>query len=290
MKTALLPWSGFSEVSQDGQSITLRRFSGNFPLPSHATQSWLADNTSRIRTGAVVDVETTGLDRKNDAVIEIGIRKFRYDGVTGEIQDPGRPLSQEISELTGLTDEDLRGKKIDWQRVNELLSKVDLVVAHNASFDRPFIDRHAESSRNRLWACSFRQVDWDTKGFPSSKLEILCLYHGFFTNAHRAQNDVDALLCLLSFQDRKSGKSYLHELVSRADQPYIKVIAAGSPFESKDLLKTRGYRWDANARVWQKMILSSQLDAEVSWLEASVYRGGFRGVTQEIPALDNFKE
>jgi DNA polymerase-3 subunit epsilon len=70
----------------------------------------------------------------------------------------------------------------------------------------------------------------------------------------------------------------------------VKVIAASSPFESKDLLKARGYRWDPAARVWQRLIISSQLGDEVNWLESSVYRGTFRGLTEEIPALDNFKE
>jgi DNA polymerase-3 subunit epsilon len=82
----------------------------------------------------------------------------------------------------------------------------------------------------------------------------------------------------------------LHELLEKADQPYVKVVAASSPFESKDLLKARGYRWDPIARVWQRLILSSQLTEEVSWLESSVYRGTFRGITEEIPALNNFKE
>jgi DNA polymerase-3 subunit epsilon len=294
------PWAGFAELSEDGNTVKLRRFNGQFPMPAYATAQWLEENQGRLRKGAVVDVETTGLDRRNDLVIELGLRRFEYDPVSGDVvrigesltglQDPGRSLSPEITRLTGLTDQDLRGQVIDWNRVNELLADVDVIVAHNASFDRPFFDRFAEKSRNKLWACSFKQVGWDEKGFASSKLELLCLFHGYFTAAHRALNDVDALLCLLSFQCKHSGKSYFHELLQKADQPYVKVVAASSPFESKDLLKARGYRWDPQARVWQRLILSAQLADEVSWLESSVYRGIFRGLTEEIPALDNFKD
>lgn len=294
------PWAGFAELSEDGNTVKLRRFNGHFPLPSYATEQWCAENQGRLKKGAVVDVETTGLDRRNDLVIELGLRRFEYDPETGDVvrigesltglQDPGRPLSPEISRLTGLTDADLKGQSIDWQRVNELLADVDVIVAHNAAFDRPFFDRFAEKSRNKLWACSFKQISWDEKGFASSKLELLCLFHGYFTAAHRALNDVDALLCLLSFHCKREGKAYFHELLQRADQPYVKVVAASSPFESKDLLKARGYRWDPQARVWQRLILSAQLADEVSWLESSVYRGIFRGLTEEIPALDNFKE
>ncbi len=299
-KNTHLPWAGFTEVSDDGNAVTLRRFNGQFPLPSHVTPQWYEENQHRLKKGAVVDVETTGLDRKNDWVIELGLRRFEYDPSTGEIvrigeslnalQDPGRPLSAEIIQLTGLTDADLKDQSIDWKKVDQLLSDVDVIVAHNASFDRPFFDRFAEQSRKRLWACSFRQVDWNEKGFASAKLELLCLFHGYFTAAHRALNDVDALLCLLSFKCRKTGETYFQELLDRADKPYVKVVAASSPFESKDLLKARGYRWDPLARVWQRLILSSQLTEEVGWLESSVYRGKFRGITEEIPALDNFKE
>jgi DNA polymerase-3 subunit epsilon len=294
------PWAGFADFSSDGDSITLRRFNGQFAMPSHVTPEWLSANSKRLKKAAVVDVETTGLDRKNDLVIELGLRKFQYDPEAGEIvsigeslsalQDPGRPLSPEIIELTGLTDGDLKGQKIDWQKVDSLLADVDVVIAHNASFDRPFFDRFARESRQKLWACSLRQINWDAKGFPSAKLEILCLYHGYFTAAHRALNDVDALVCLLTFKDAAKNDTYLNELLKRADQPYVKVVAASSPFESKDLLKARGYRWDPLARVWQRLIVSSQLTDEVSWLESSVYRGTFRGITEEIPALDNFKE
>jgi DNA polymerase-3 subunit epsilon len=297
---SLFAMNGFAEVSGDGNAVTLRRFDGRFPLPAYATEQWLAENQNRLRRGAVVDVETTGLDRKNDTVIELGLRRFEYDPKTGDVvrigesltglQDPGHPLSPEITRLTGLTDADLKGQSIDWKKADQLLSDVDVVIAHNASFDRPFFDRFTEQSRRRLWACSFRQVDWDDKGFASAKLELLCLFHGYFTSAHRALNDVDALLCLLSLKCQTSGKAYLHELLEKADQPYVKVVAASSPFESKDLLKARGYRWDPIARVWQRLILSSQLTEEVSWLESSVYRGTFRGITEEIPALNNFKE
>jgi DNA polymerase-3 subunit epsilon len=294
------PWSGFAELSDDGNTVLLRRFNGQFPLPAYATEQWYNENKCRLRKGVSVDVETTGLDRKHDLVIELGLRRFDYDPITGDIvrigesltglQDPGRPLNPEISRLTGLTDQDLKGQTIDWKRVDQLLSDVDVIVAHNASFDRPFFDRFAEQSRQKLWACSFRQVAWDEKGFASSKLELLCLFHGYFTAAHRALNDVDALVCLLSFKCKQSGQSYFQELLQRADRPYVKVVAASSPFESKDLLKARGYRWDPESRVWQRLILSSQLTEEVSWLESSVYRGTFRGITEEIPALDNFKE
>lgn len=294
-----LPWTGLSEIAADASWVTLRRFQGEIPTPAFATSEWLEAHASELRHGIVIDVETTGLDRRTDTVIELGMRPFRFVAQSGQIveigqpftalQDPGRPLSSEISELTGLTDEMLAGKAIDWEQADQLIAKAEIVIAHNAGFDRPFIDRQSPASRTKLWACSYRQINWSDKNLPSSKLEILCHYHGFFTAAHRAQNDVDALLLLLSLSDRTSQKPYLSELIARADQPYFKVIATGSPFESKDLLKSRGYRWDGSAKVWQKEVIRSELEPEVAWLASSIYRGTFRGTTLEIPVMNNFK-
>lgn len=295
----LLPWTGLAEIDPNGSYVILRRFTGKIPTPDFATSDWLQANQASLRKGLVIDVETTGLDRKTDTVIELGMRPFSFIAKTGEVvslgeqftalQDPGRPLDPEISALTGITDADLAGKSIAWDQADALIAQADVVIAHNAGFDRPFIDRQSPASRSKLWACSYRQIDWSEKNLPSSKLEILCHYHGFFTAAHRAQNDVDALLLLLSLTDRTCNQPYLKELISRADQPYVRVIAAGSPFETKDLLKGRGYRWDGAARVWQKDVISSELKLEVEWLEASIYRGTFRGTTLEIPVLNNFK-
>ena len=67
--------------------------------------------------GIAIDVETTGLTHSDDRIIELALRRFRYDrnGVITNIdrpyswlEDPGRPLQPEIVRLTGLTDTDLK--------------------------------------------------------------------------------------------------------------------------------------------------------------------------------------
>jgi DNA polymerase-3 subunit epsilon len=59
--------------------------------------------------------------------------------------------------------------------------------------------------------------------------------------------------------------------------------AFGSPFETKDKLKARGYRWDAEARVWYTAVKSAEaLDAEAEWLKAEVYSGRSARIGLEI--------
>jgi len=284
-------------MSEDGETVTLRRFSGQFSLAPFPPDDWMRAHQGVLRTGIVIDIETTGLDKKLDSVIEVGLRRFTFNSLDGQIlrvgesysalQDPGKPLSQEIVALTGLTDQVLRGKSIDWETVGHALSDAEIIVAHNAAFDRPFIDRHVKGSTNKLWGCSLRQIDWNRKGFSSHKLEVLSIYHGFFTDSHRALNDADALLNLLSMSDDKS--SNLHELLQNSRRPWVRAVAAGSPFESKDLLRIRGYRWDTMNRVWKKMLVQDDVSQEVAWLESNVYCGPFLGKMEAIPIVDNFK-
>jgi hypothetical protein len=61
------------------------------------------------------------------------------------------------------------------------------------------------------------------------------------------------------------------------------VKAFGSPFETKDKLKARGYRWDAEARVWYTAVKSAEaLEAEAEWLKAQVYGGRSARIGLEI--------
>lgn len=285
--------------SVDGATVILRKFTGEFKTASYADEQWLTSHADRVRIGVSIDVETTGLNKKSDTVIEIGVRQFLFNKITGELlkagegysafQDPGHPISDDIKRLTGITDDQLKGQAIDWKKVDRLLSEAHIIIAHNAAFDRPFIERNSTVSPAKTWGCSVKQVDWSAKGYPSQKLEILSIFHGYFVDAHRALNDADGLLHLLTHADAQTRKPYLDELLRNARRPLVKVVATNAAFESKDSLKERGYNWDTAGRVWHKMIFKETLETEIAWMESVVYKGSFRGSAVEIPLVDNFK-
>ena len=59
----------------------------------------------------VLDLETTGLDSRFDSIIEIGLLRIRNKEITERFDtlvNPHYPLSEFISELTGIRDEDLQ--------------------------------------------------------------------------------------------------------------------------------------------------------------------------------------
>lgn len=234
-------------------------------------------------TGLAIDVETTGLDVGEDVVIELAIRRFRYDE-DGRItrhgrlyswrEDPGRSIPPQVSRLTGLSDADVAGCAIDAAFATGLIVEADLVVAHNARFDRPFVERRLEGIKDRLWGCSMAQVDWPAYGFDGAKLGYLLNQVGRFHKPHGAGADVDALLTLLAHPVNRD-RTALAVLLDAVWGDAWKVSAVNSSIATKDVLKRRGYHWDPKAKVWWREIDEAGRGTEARWLADNVY--GERG-------------
>lgn len=239
---------------------------------------------------ALLDVETTSLDAATGNIIELAIKLVFVDdagNLRGHFpifswqQDPGHPLDETIVQLTGLTDADLVGKRIDDEAVSRLLGRADLLCAHNASFDLQWILQRWPDLWDKPWACSCTEIDWAGLGFEGRSQPFLLQQHKWFSRPHRAPDDVWALFWLLqesrpdpdSDDDDGAGASsgaertHLQRLLSASERETVRVEAAGAPFARKDLLRARGYRWDAELlrKIWWREMAFEDVEAEQLW-------------------------
>lgn len=231
--------------------------------------------------GVAVDVETTGIG-DDDVIIELALRRFRYDpdGVIVAIdkpyswlEDPGRALPEDIVRLTGITDADLAGRAINEEAAARLLNSATFVCAHNARFDRGHVERRMPALAGLAWACSCNDVDWRACGFDGRSLGWPLAQVGYFHGAHRAGDDVDAVIELLRHR-RGDGSTVLAEMLATASAPSWRFVAVGAAFELKDALRLRGYRWDPKLKAWWREVPDARRVEEEWWLAGHVYSVG----------------
>ncbi|MFV2059870.1 MAG: 3'-5' exonuclease [Gammaproteobacteria bacterium] len=269
-----------SKIEASGDYRVLKRFE---PVEFYH-QIANAESKIELRKCIFLDVETTGLDDTTDTVIELAMVPFEYDA-DGNIyrilpayngfQDPGFPIPANITELTGITDDMVKGQSLDMQAISDMLSDCVLVIAHNARFDRPFMENLSDEFKGKYWACSIADVAWATEGFGSSKLEFLAYQFKFFYEAHRAVIDCQVGIHILTQTLPKSGGNAMQQLLKSARRTDYRLWAKGAPFDKKDDLRKRGYRWangdDGGIKAWYLDLPDNELDNEYDYLNENIF-------------------
>lgn len=264
--------------------------------------TWSGTSVGQTRTALIVDVETTGLNHEVDRIIQLAICRIRYleDGTVVDAEpcrtwyeDPGVPLSPEIVALTGITDARIAGHRIPDEEVEQLLEGAVLVIAHNARFDRPFLDARLPAFQRMAWACTWQDVNWRDEGFRSSSLEWLAdRLLGLFYGAHDATEDTGVLVELLCARLPVSQRTVMAALRDTALKPRAIIVATGAPFEKKEKLKQRGYRWEPRGpekkQLWCTSLSIVEVDAELGWLAENVYEGRGGPEVRRVRYTDRF--
>ena len=157
-------------------------------------------------TFVVFDIETTGLSHLKNNITEIGavrVESGKIVDVFNELVNPEQEISQEITEITGITNEMVADKPLISEIMPKFLefSKNAVFVAHNAEFDISFIKTNCK--RLNL---EFNPTFIDTMGFARAilphlknhKLNTLCKELGVnLLNHHRASFDAEACAGIL---------------------------------------------------------------------------------------------
>ncbi len=143
----------------------------------------------------VFDTETTGLDKNEDRVIEIGCIEMVNKFITGKtfhvyINPQGKKVHPDALAVHGITDESLLDKPVFADIADEFMTFIEgaKMVAHNAMFDIGFLN--AEFERINLPQIS-TDIVIDTLALARRKhpmgpntLDALCKRYGV-DNAHR---------------------------------------------------------------------------------------------------------
>ncbi len=151
-----------------------------------------------------VDLETTGLNPKTDKIIEIGAVKVVNGVCEGTFEtfvNPGRMLSDRIVELTGITDEQLKGAPSMEEVLPKLLSFLGehVLLGHSVLFDYSFIKKAAVNGKYTFERNGIDTLKIARKYLPeleSRSLDYLCGHYKIPHKAHRALEDAKATCTL----------------------------------------------------------------------------------------------
>ena len=170
------------------------------------------------------DFETTGLNPKDDRIIEIAAIKF-VDGNPVDrfvtLINPGRPIAPFITDITGIADDMVRDKPLESDIISEFLEFLnDLpLVAHNISFDKSFLDalcaRFSKPKKNNPLFDTLQLSRTFLFFHPVHDLGSISEYFGLSSaGSHRAEKDTEN--CGIIFQRLiKEAASYPLETIAK---------------------------------------------------------------------------
>ena len=162
----------------------------------------------------ILDTETTGIPSnsiraadKQPRIIEITASVWNDEGngvfTIGAMFNPEIPIPPVVTKVTGITDAMVRDKGPfrgeNATTFRDLIESVDIVVAHNLSFDKLMIDSEFERANERKpnWPRGVCTVE-ATEHINGYRMKLGELHQYLFAKgiegAHRSQADVEALL------------------------------------------------------------------------------------------------
>ena len=245
--------------------------------PLYGIEGYLVDDTARAVYGfeghedvsfsegtfTVFDIETTGLSPIHCAITEIGAVKYRGGVVTETFDtfvDPGTHIPENITELTGITDEMVAGAPSQRDAVEAFLNFAGdtVLVAHNANFDISFIRRVAEENKLIFDNPYIDTVAVSRHLNPELKRHRLDSLRDYFKlgefNHHRASDDCEMLARIFECMIAKmkpdgveSVNQMIDEMAEKSDprrlKPYHATILVKNKTGLKNLYKLVSYSY-----------------------------------------------
>ena len=223
----------------------------------------------------IVDTETTGLDSVNDFCIEVGAILFHVPSRSVLAQQSFLlPVSSNAAEHINRISADVTRVRQPWEEAigyfKALLKSAELLVAHNAAFDKQWFHKGPLPKIDKPWLCSMEDITWPSslQIRPNPSVRDLALaYEIPVWSAHRALTDCIYIAEVFNrCEDLET--LLLHGLEPR------RLMSAEVAYEERHLAKQAGFRWNDPVKgSWTRRLTdreASSLDFPVALVETDI--------------------
>ncbi len=193
----------------------------------------------------IIDTETNGLDSQRDECIEIGAILFHvFSRSVLSQQSFLLPVESNSAEAINKIPSEVTRLRQPWKEAllyfGELLDAADVLVAHNADFDRQWFGKKPLPDVHKPWLCTMNDINWpanrNLRARPSVR-DLALAYEVPVWNAHRALTD-----CIyLSEVFRRCDD--LERLITEGLEPR-ELMCAQVTYEQRHLAKKAGFTWN----------------------------------------------
>ena len=216
--------------------------------PQSALQSVLqsaADPQAAARTLLIVDTETTGLDPQLDHCLEVGVILFDVSSRQVLAQQSFLlPVESNAAEAINRIPASATNLPQPWRPalgyLQSLMDAADVLVAHNAAFDRQWFGRGHLPATDKRWLCSMEDMCWPSerqlRSRPSVR-DLALAYEIPVWAAHRALTD-----CIYLAEVFRRCED-LEQLIERGLEPR-QLMRAQVSYDDRHLARDAGFRWN----------------------------------------------
>ena len=210
-----------------------------------ASPQQVAAESAAVRTLLIIDTETTGLDPQLDHCLEVGV--ILFDVPSRQLlaqQSFLLPVEANAAEAINRIPAAATNLPQPWRPalsyLQSLLDAADVLVAHNAAFDRQWFGRGHLPATDKPWLCSMDDMRWPAerqlRSRPSVR-DLALAYEIPVWAAHRALTDCIYLAEVFRRCDD------LEELVERGLEPR-QLMRAQVSYDDRHLAREAGFRWN----------------------------------------------
>ena len=210
-----------------------------------STAQQVAAESATVRTLLIIDTETTGLDPQLDHCLEVGVILFDVPSRQVLAQHSFLlPVEANAAEAINRIPAAATNLPQPWRPalsyLQSLLDAADVLVAHNAAFDRQWFGRGHLPATDKPWLCSMEEMRWPAERLLRSRPSVRDLalaYEIPVWAAHRALTDCIYLAEVFRRCDE------LEQLVERGLEPR-QLMRAQVSYDDRHLARDAGFRWN----------------------------------------------